>query len=425
MKYEIKELDLVKNKNLFVAINKKYICDVYENDDLKYQKNRTMYYSGNQIIFIKEKKVLSLEKRISSEILKNMRQISLEQFISFLNKYDFDYKDENKEFIANCIVKPKFYFIYENMFEEKLYTLDFITYETKKAEIEDLYNFSKYYQCNFFADEQFIIKLLNRKKSFYNIIKIEDDYYFRINNNKYYSSNNNVEDINIFNEKEILDYTKCGIREIISENITRNKEEKNYCLNLINFKDDLYIPETYIELIFQSDKSRFDCLTKKPFKDLTFDSNGLIDFIKDGENTILFFTNYFDDNYIIEINKDNKIVKKIELKDNFLFFNKESYLENSFNKISDYSEVRFVENLKRYKNFKIYGTLDKFVKCYWYKSYKEFVFVDFKEKIYCIKCNSKFSPLYCQENLYETIENNFSEFLLEHQSTVMISTLGD
>ena len=44
--------------------------------------------------------------------------------------------------------------------------------------------------------------------------------------------------------------------------------------------------------------------------------------------------------------------------------------------------------------------------------------------MYCIACNSVFSPLYQLENTAKYIEENFEAFVEEHNSAVMFHTLG-
>lgn len=56
MKYEIKDVDLNKNKNIFVAMNKKYISASEDKTEYYYMKNRNIFYTGKQIYFSNEKK---------------------------------------------------------------------------------------------------------------------------------------------------------------------------------------------------------------------------------------------------------------------------------------------------------------------------------------------------------------------------------
>ena len=106
MNYTIKDVKIDKNKNIFVAINKKYISDTFYNYNSYYQKNKNLYYTGKQIFFVREKKVMVTENRISVYLLNSFRECPMDKFIKFLNTFDFE-EEKEEDFLKTCFVENK------------------------------------------------------------------------------------------------------------------------------------------------------------------------------------------------------------------------------------------------------------------------------------------------------------------------------
>ena len=147
MDYTIKDVDLNKNKNMFVAINKKYISDCFFNYNNYYQKNKNIYYTGKQLYFVREKKIVTPEKRIDVYLLNNFRECPMDKFIEFLKTFDLEEVKE-EDFIKTCFIENKFFYVSKgDLFnEEKLMTFDMITFKTQEADAEDISLFNKFFR---------------------------------------------------------------------------------------------------------------------------------------------------------------------------------------------------------------------------------------------------------------------------------------
>ena len=443
MDYTIKDVDLNKNKNIFVAINKKYLSDNFFSYNNYYQKNKNIYYTGKQIYFVREKKIIVTEKRINVYLLNNFRECPMDKFIKFLETFDSEEKEE--EFLKTCFIENKFFYISKgNLFnEEKLMTFDLINFKTQEADAEDISLFNKVYCMNFFAGATDILNILKRHKNIYRIYNIDGEYYDAILLASY-----SYRIKKTFDEKGIVfqdsyngleeDEQKNNIAKIMRLVDYYNKEIKhnnNYGLIKLNDKVKIAEDNNVGCYIYESKEERINTRRiSMTYRLLRGRGNNLLDIVDLKDNKFLFI--FVESKYIYSSGANSKILdlknytdEEINIYGNFNY-DKEQILENKaghMRKNKDFSEVAFAfhnKDVTSIDNMKIYGNIDKMVACYWLDGFKEFIFVLFKDKMYCISCNSRFSPFYQLENLYDEIKNNFDEFYDEHSTAVMLNTLG-
>ena len=416
MDYTIKDIDLNKNKNMFVAINKKYISDCFFNYNNYYQKNKNIYYTGKQLYFMREKKIVTPEKRIDVYLLNNFRECPMDKFIEFLKTFDLEEVKE-EDFIKTCFIENKFFYVSKgDLFnEEKLMTFDMITFKTQEADVEDISLFNKFYCMNFFAGATDILNILKRCKNIYRIYNINDEYYDSI-----YLTSYSYRIKKTFDEKGI---------------IFESKHNNNYGLIKLNDKTKVLEDNSFGCFIFESKEERINTRrTSLAYRLLRGRGENLLDVVELKDDKFLFI--FVESKYIYSSGANLKILdlknykdEEINIYGNFNY-DEEQILDNKgghMRRNKDFSEVTFAFSYKdttSIDNMKIYGNIDKMVTCYWLSDFKEFIFVLFKDKMYCISCNSRFSPLYQLENLYDEIENNFEEFYDEHSTSVMMNTLG-
>lgn len=444
MDYTIKDIDLNKNKNMFVAINKKYISDCFFNYNNYYQKNKNIYYTGKQLYFMREKKIVTPEKRIDVYLLNNFRECPMDKFIEFLKTFDLEEVKE-EDFIKTCFIENKFFYVSKgDLFnEEKLMTFDMITFKTQEADVEDISLFNKFYCMNFFAGATDILNILKRCKNIYRIYNINDEYYDSI-----YLTSYSYRIKKTFDEKGIIfestyndleeDKKKDDIAKIMRFTEIPNKEIKhnnNYGLIKLNDKTKVLEDNSFGCFIFESKEERINTRrTSLAYRLLRGRGENLLDVVELKDDKFLFI--FVESKYIYSSGANLKILdlknykdEEINIYGNFNY-DEEQILDNKgghMRRNKDFSEVTFAFSYKdttSIDNMKIYGNIDKMVTCYWLSDFKEFIFVLFKDKMYCISCNSRFSPLYQLENLYDEIENNFEEFYDEHSTSVMMNTLG-
>lgn len=444
MDYTIKDVDLNKNKNMFVAINKKYISDCFFNYNNYYQKNKNIYYTGKQLYFVREKKIVTPEKRISVYLLNNFRECPMDKFIKFLETFD-SVEEKEVEFIKTCFIENKFFYISKgDLFnEEKLMTFDLINFKTQEADVEDISLFNKTYCMNFFAGATDILNILKRCKNIYRIYSIDGEYYDAIHLTSY-----SYRIKKTFDEKGIIfedsyngideDQQKNNIAKIMRLVDYYNKEIKhnnNYGLIKINDKVKVMEDNNIGCYIYKSEKERINTRrTSLTYRLLRGRGNNLLDIVDLKNNKYLFI--FVESKFIYSSGANLKILnlkdytdEEINIYGNFNY-DEEQILDNKgghMRRNKDFSEVLFAfkdKDTTSIDNMKIYGDIDKMVACYWLYGFKEFIFVLFKDKMYCISCNSRFSPFYQLENLYDEIENNFDEFYDEHSTAVMMNTLG-
>lgn len=444
MNYTIKDVDLNKNKNIFVAINKKYLSDNFFSYNNYYQKNKNIYYTGKQIYFMREKKIITTENRISIYLLNNFRECPMDKFIKFLETFD-SLEEKETEFIKTCFIENKFFYVSKgNLFnEERLMTFDLINFETQEANTEDISLFNKVYCMNFFAGATDILNILKRHKNIYKIYSIDGEYYDAILLSSY-----SYRIKKTFDEKGIIfedsyngideDQQKNNIAKIMRLVDYYNKEIKhnnNYGLIKINDKVKVAEDNNTGCYIFESEEERINTRrTSLTYRLLIGRVNNLLDIVDLKNNKYLFI--FVEAKFIYSSGANLKILnlkdytdEEINIYGNYNY-DKEQILDNkggNMRRNKDFSEVLFAfkdKDSTSIENMKIYGDIDKMVACYWLYSFKEFIFVLFKDKMYCISCNSRFSPFYQLENLYDEIENNFDEFYDEHSTAVMMNTLG-
>lgn len=444
MDYTIKDVDLNKNKNMFVAINKKYISDCFFNYNNYYQKNKNIYYTGKQLYFVREKKIVTPEKRIDVYLLNNFRECPMDKFIEFLKTFDLEEVKE-EDFIKTCFIENKFFYVSKgDLFnEEKLMTFDMITFKTQEADAEDISLFNKFYCMNFFAGATDILNILKRCKNIYRIYDIDGEYYDSI-----YLTSYSYRIKKTFDEKGIIfestyndleeDKKKDDIAKIMRFTEIPNKEIKhnnNYGLIKLNDKTKVLEDNSFGCFIFESKEERINTRkTSLAYRLLRGRGENLLDVVELKDDKFLFI--FVESKYIYSSGANLKILdlknykdEEINIYGNFNY-DEEQILDNKgghMRRNKDFSEVTFAFSYKdttSIDNMKIYGNIDKMVTCYWIDDFKEFIFVLFKDKMYCISCNSRFSPFYQLENLYDEIENNFEEFYDEHSTSVIMNTLG-
>ena len=444
MNYTIKDVDLDKNKNIFVAINKKYISDTFYNYNSYYQKNKNLYYTGKQIYFVREKKVMVTENRISVYLLNSFRECPMDKFIKFLDSFDSE-EEKEEDFLKTCFVENKFFYVSKgNLFqEERLMTFDMVDFEIKEADVEDICLFNKSYCRNFFAGATDILNILKRCKNIYEIYDINGEYYDCI-----YLTSYNYMIRKTFDEKGIVFKSEyCPTPEnlesdniaktmrLIDENVKRTKKNNNYGLIKINDKVKIMEDSSVGCYIYETKEDRINTRkTALTYRLLRGSSLNLLEVVDLKDDKYLFI--FVESKFIYRTGGGLKILDLKNYKDEDISiygnysYDKEQILDNKGGnpvKCKDFSEVTFAfpdKDSTSIENMKIYGDVDKMVTCYWLSNFKDFIFVLFKNKMYCISCNSRFSPFYQLENLYDEIENNFEEFCDEHSASVMINTLG-
>lgn len=432
MKYEIKDIDLNKNKNIFVAMNKKYISASEDKTEYYYMKNRNIFYTGKQIYFSNEKKVVITDVRIHIELMKLMKECQMDIFLNFVEQLEFNHEEVDEKFIRSCFIDFKFFFVKKKLFINELWIFDYINLETRKGVTKDIVDFNKYHCMNFYADEERICDIILAGKEIKELYLLED---------VVYSYNSYCSIVDFMNESNLVSSEVFDTIRNISEEV--NKKTNNKC-SFIKLKDNYYLLENYKNIIYKTKNDLKPNLNKDVIFNDKISGYNLIDFMidKEGKYIFIFKPDYSYNELTIYKLKPNFE----EIKDSFnisfsmfeLIFNDElinkicledlPYFEvEKYKKEVDVSEIEFTginfrNNLL--DNFKIYGTEDNLVKCYWTVHYKENIFVEYKNKMYCITCNSVFSPLYQLENTAKYIEENFEAFVEEHNSAVMFHTLG-
>ena len=393
---------------------------------------------------MREKKVMVTENRISVYLLNSFRECPMDKFIEFLKTFDLEEVKE-EDFIKTCFIENKFFYVSKgNLFnEEKLMTFDMITFKTQEADAEDISLFNKFYCMNFFAGATDILNILKRCKNIYRIYDIDGEYYDSI-----YLTSYSYRIKKTFDEKGIIfestyndleeDKKKDDIAKIMRFTEIPNKEIKhnnNYGLIKLNDKVKVLEDNSFGCFIFESKEERINTRkTALTYRLLRGSSLNLLEVVDLKDDKYLFI--FVESKYIYRTGGGLKILDLKNYKDedisiygNFSY-DKEQILDNKGGnpvKCKDFSEVTFAfpdKDSTSIENMKIYGDIDKMVTCYWLSNFKDFIFVLFKDKMYCISCNSRFSPFYQLENLYNEIENNFDEFCDEHSASVMINTLG-
>ena len=356
MDYTIKDVDLNKNKNMFVAINKKYISDCFFNYNNYYQKNKNIYYTGKQLYFVREKKIVTPEKRIDVYLLNNFRECPMDKFIEFLKTFDLEEVKE-EDFIKTCFIENKFFYVSKgNLFnEEKLMTFDMITFKTQEADAEDISLFNKFYCMNFFAGATDILNILKRCKNIYRIYDIDGEYYDSI-----YLTSYSYRLKKTFDEKGIIfestyndleeDKKKDDIAKIMRFTEIPNKEIKhnnNYGLIKLNDKVKVLEDNSFGCFIFESKEERINTRkTSLAYRLLRGRGENLLDVVELKDDKFLFI--FVESKYIYSSGANLKILDLKNYKDEEiniygnLNYDEEQRLDNKGGPMrinTDFSEV--------------------------------------------------------------------------------------